>query len=106
MSDANLTLVNRYYDALNHERWDDYDSLFSPDAALEASGEITGIGPGAMRRFDQVWKTAASNFTITPLVQVAANGRVMSENLADGVHDGVPTLPTGQVPPTGQHHVL
>jgi ketosteroid isomerase-like protein len=54
-----------------------------------------------MRAFDQVWTTAAPDFTITPLTQVATNGQVMSENLAEGTHDGVLALPTGPVPATG-----
>jgi len=101
MTDASRTLVNRYYDALNHRRWDDYDHLFSADAALEASGAITGTGPAAMRAFDQVWTTAAPDFTITPLTQVAAGSQVISENLAEGTHHGVLALPAGPVPATG-----
>ena len=97
-----ITLINHYYDAINARDFDRYDKLFSPDAALEGPGGHTGIGPDAMRCFDQVWTTASSDFTITPLVQISADGKVSSENAVQGTHDGVLDLPIGAVAATGR----
>ena len=94
-------MVNRYYAAVNARRFDEYDELFATNATLEGPGGVTGIGPDAMRRFDQVWTNASSNFTVTPLVQVADWGRVSSENMAEGTHDGLLVLPAGELPATG-----
>jgi len=69
---------------------------------LEGPGGITGTGPDAMRAFDQVWTVAASDFTVTPLVQVEAGGQVSSENMVEGTHDGVLVLPTGELAATGR----
>ena len=49
-----LELINRYYSAINDRRFDDYDALFAPDAALEGPGGVTGTGVDAMKAFDQV----------------------------------------------------
>ena len=95
-------LVNRYYRAINEEDWGVYDQLFTPDAALEAPGDVTGRGPAAMRAFDQVWKTAAPDFTITPLRQVVTGDAVMSENAAAGTHTAVLVTPGGDLPATGR----
>jgi hypothetical protein len=59
-----ITLINRYYDAINSRDFERYEELFAPDAALEGPGGHTGAGPDAMRSFDQVWTTASSDFTI------------------------------------------
>jgi len=95
-----IAIVNRYYAAINERRFAEYDELFAPDASLEGPGGITGSGPDAMRAFDQVWTNGASNFTVTPLVQVMVDGKVSSENMAEGTHDGVLVLPTGDLPAT------
>jgi ketosteroid isomerase-like protein len=101
-SSNDVDAVNRYYAAINERRFGDYDELFSPDASLEGPGGITGTGPDAMRYFDQVWTRASSDFTVTPLVQVAHEGKVSSENMVEGTHDGLLVLPTGEVPATGR----
>jgi ketosteroid isomerase-like protein len=94
-------VVNRYYATLNAADWDSYDELFTPDAALEGFGGVTGNGPDAMRAFDQVWKLAAPDFTITVLTQANRNGLVIGEILAEGTHTALLRLPTGDVPATG-----
>lgn len=99
---AGTDLVNRYYAAINERRFDEYDELFSNDATLEGPGGVTGVGPDAMRAFDQVWTNAAGDFHITPLTQVCADGFVASENLVEGTHDGPLVLPTGELPATGR----
>jgi ketosteroid isomerase-like protein len=97
-----IDLINRYYAAVNERRFDDYDKLFAVDATLEGPGGITGTGPDAMRAFDRVWTNAASDFTVTPLVQLAVDGKVSSENVVEGTHDGLLELPTGDLPATGR----
>jgi ketosteroid isomerase-like protein len=99
--DSNTQLVTRYYQAINDARWDDYDQFFAPDAKLEAFGGVEGVGPDAMRGFDQIWKRAASGFTITPVTTASEGDRVLCEIRVEGVHDGVLDLPTGPVPATG-----
>ena len=99
---APTDIANRYYRAINEGRWDLYDELFTADATLEAPGGLTGTGPGAMLAFDQTWKNAAPDFTVTVLHQVATDGRVMSENAVSGTHTGPLVLPTGELPPTGK----
>jgi steroid delta-isomerase-like uncharacterized protein len=99
---APTDIVNRYYRAINEGRWDLYDELFTADASLEGPGGVTGTGPAAMRAFDQTWKNAAPDFTVTVLQQVASDGRVMSENTAAGTHTGTLVLPVGEFPATGR----
>jgi ketosteroid isomerase-like protein len=98
--DADIAVVNRYYAAINERRFADYDELFAPHATLEGPGGITGTGPEAMRAFDQVWTNASSDFTVTTLIQVAAGGKVSSENLVEGTHDGLLVVPGGELPAT------
>jgi ketosteroid isomerase-like protein len=101
--DGGVAVVNRYYAAINDRRFDEYDDLFASDAALEGPGGLTGTGPEAMRQFDQVWTNASSNFTVTALSQVVSGGgKVSSENMVEGTHDGVLELPTGPLPATGR----
>jgi steroid delta-isomerase-like uncharacterized protein len=97
-----IELINRYYSAINERRFDDYDALFAPDAALEGPGGVTGTGVAAMKAFDQVWTNASSDFRVTPLVQLSVDGRVSSENLVEATHDGVLRLPSGDLPATGR----
>ena len=99
---ASTDIVNRYYRAINEARWDLYDELFTADATLEGPGGVTGRGPDAMRAFDQVWKNAAPDFTVTVLEQVASDNRVMSENTVAGTHTGTLVLPVGELPATGK----
>ncbi len=94
--------VNRYYQAINEGDWDAYEELFTSDAALEAPGGVTAVGPAGMRTFDQVFKTAASDFTVTTLSQVAAGAFVMSENVAEGTQTGALVSPSGVFPATGR----
>ena len=63
---------------------------------------MTGTGVDAMKAFDQVWTNAASDFTVTPLVQLSVDGKVSSENLVEATHDGILRLPTGDLPATGR----
>ena len=95
-----IGVVNRYYAAINDRRFDEYDELFAPDATLEGPGGISGVGPDAMRAFDQTWTTASSDFRVTPLVQIADGAAVSSENDVKGTHDGLLALPTGDLPAT------
>ena len=97
-----IDVVNRYYAAINERRFDAYDALFAADAALEGPGGITGVGPDAMRAFDQVWTVASTTFRVTPLVQIADGGTVSSENMVEGMHDGPLVLPTGELPASGR----
>lgn len=94
-------IVNRYYQAINEGAWDLYEELFTADAALEAPGGITATGPAAMRAFDQIWTSAFTGFTVTPVNQVASGGAVMSENLVAGVHTGTLVTPGGNLPASG-----
>jgi ketosteroid isomerase-like protein len=100
--DDAIDVVNRYYAAINGRSFGEYDELFAPDATLEGPGGITGVGPDAMRAFDQVWTVAASNFRVTPLVQITDRGAVSSENIVEGTHDGLLVLPTGGLDATGR----
>ena len=100
---SSIDIVNRYYQAINDADWGVYEELFSDDATLEAPGGITGVGPAAMRAFDQVWKTAAPDFTITPLTQVADGLSVLSENAVVGTHTATLNLgPAGVLTATGK----
>ena len=101
MDTTTLDLVNRYYQAVNAADWAAYQDLFTDDASLEAPGGATGSGPAAMVAFDQIWKTAAPDFTVTPLSQVAAGTGVSSENLARGIQTGPLATPAGVIPATG-----
>lgn len=95
-------LVNRYYQAVNEADWGAYDELFTPDVTLEAPGGVTGVGIETVRGFDGIWKRAAADFTVTPLLQVGTGASVLSENLAWGTQTGVLTTPAGDIAPTGQ----
>jgi ketosteroid isomerase-like protein len=97
-----IDLINRYYAAINGRNFAEYDELFAPGAELEGPGGATGTGPDAMRAFDQVWTNASSDFRITPLAQLAVDGKVSSENLVEATHDGLLVLPAGDLPATGR----
>ncbi len=101
MASAPQDLVNRYYRAINDAAWAEYDELFTADVALEAPGGVTGTGIDAVRAFDQIWKGAAADFTVTPLLQVQTGASLLSENRAWGTQTAVLTTPLGDVPPTG-----
>jgi ketosteroid isomerase-like protein len=94
--------INRYYRAINEADWGVYNELFTPDALLEAPGGVTAAGPAGMQAFDQVWKRAAADFTVTPLHQVSTEEMVLSENLAEGTQTDVLSTPSGDLPPTGR----
>jgi ketosteroid isomerase-like protein len=98
---TNTDLVNRYYDAVNHSRWEEYGELFSADAELEAPGGVIGTGPAAMQAFDAVWRDGAPDFTVRVLHQSDDGTRVASENEALGIHTQTLHLPDGDVPATG-----
>jgi ketosteroid isomerase-like protein len=102
MASSPKDLVNRYYHAINEATWAAYDELFTPDVALEAPGGVTGTGIDAVRGFDQIWKEAAADFTVTPLLQVQTGESVLSENLAWGTQTGVLRTPVGEIAPTGR----
>jgi ketosteroid isomerase-like protein len=102
MDTTTLDLVNRYYRAVNTADWAAYPDLFTEDATLEGPGGVTGIGVGAMVAFDQVWKTAAPDFAVTPMFQTADGSAVSSENLAHGTHTGPLATPAGEIPATGR----
>lgn len=101
MTSSPQDLVNRYYQAINEAAWPAYDELFTPDVELEAPGGVTGAGIDAVRAFDQIWKQAAPDFTVTPLLQVQSGESVLSENLAWGTQTAVLRTPVGDIPPTG-----
>jgi len=101
MADAAIDLVNRYYRHFNAGELDVYPDLFTADATLEAPGAVTGTGPAAMQAFDGVWREASTDFQVTALVQVARDGSVVSENLAEGTHTGTLVTPAGSFPATG-----
>lgn len=101
-ADHAVDVVNRYYTAINDRHFEKYDELFAADATLEGPGGFTGVGPDAMRAFDQVWTVGASDFHITPLSQIADGGAVSSENIVEGTHDGLLVLPAGELPATGR----
>jgi len=50
----------------------------------------------------QIWKSAAPDFTITPLVWAQDGGSLLCEILAWGTHTEVLMLPAGDLPPTGR----
>lgn len=95
-------LVTRYYQALSSADWATYDDLFTPDAELEAFGGVTGTGVDAIRAFDQVWKSAAPDFTVTPLVLAQNGASLLCEILAWGTQTETLRLPAGDVGPTGR----
>jgi ketosteroid isomerase-like protein len=101
MASSPNDLVTRYYRAIGDADWAVYEEVFTPDVALEAFGGVTGIGVDAVRAFDQVWKNAAPDFTVTPLLVVQNGESVACEIRVWGTHTGVLSLPTGDVPPTG-----
>lgn len=101
MASSPQDLVNRYYGAINDATWAVYDELFTPDVELEAPGGVTGTGIDVVRSFDQIWKRAAADFTVTPLLQVQSGDSVLSENLAWGTQTDVLSTPVGEIPPTG-----
>ena len=98
---AETSVIDRYYAALNGRDYDAYAELFTPDARLEAPGGIVGTGPAAMRAFDEGFIAASSDFTITTLIRYADGANVASENLAEGVHDGLFVTPHGDIPASG-----
>jgi ketosteroid isomerase-like protein len=102
MATSAQDLVTRYYQALSGADWAAYDELFTPDVELEAFGGVTAVGVDAVRAFDQIWKSAAPDFTITPLVQAQNGDSVLCEILAWGTHTEVLSLPSGDLPPTGR----
>jgi ketosteroid isomerase-like protein len=102
MASSPQDLVTRYYQALSNGDWGAYDELFTPDVELEAFGGVTGTGIDAVRAFDQVWKSAAPDFTITPLVRAQSGDSLLCEILAWGTQTEVLSLPAGDVSPTGR----
>jgi ketosteroid isomerase-like protein len=101
MTSSPQDLVTRYYQALSDADWDAYDQLLAPDVELEAFGGVTSTGVDAVRAFDQVWKTAAPDFSITPLLQARNGEYVLCEILVWGTQTEVLSLPSGDLPPTG-----
>src|SRR5947209_2785964 len=73
-----------------------------PHVELEAFGGVTATGVDAVRAFDQVWKSAAPDFTITPLLRAQTDDSLLCEILAWGTQTEVLTLPAGDLPPTGR----
>ena len=102
MASSPQDLVTRYYEALSDANWAAYDELFTPDVELEAFGGVTATGVDAVRAFDQVWKSAAPDFTITPLLRAQNDDSLLCEILAWGTQTEVLTLPAGDLPPTGR----
>lgn len=102
MAESPHDLVTRYYQALGAGDWAAYDELFTPDVELDAFGGVTATGVDAIRAFDQVWKRAAPDFTITLLAAVQDADSVCCEILAWGTQTDALTLPTGEVPATGR----
>ena len=102
MASSPQDLVTRYYQALSDANWDAYDELFTPDVELEAFGGVTATGVDAVRAFDQVWKSAAPDFTITSLLRAQNGDSLLCEILAWGTQTEVLTLPAGDLPPTGR----
>jgi steroid delta-isomerase-like uncharacterized protein len=107
-NDSAVDLVRRYYAAINARNWSAYDELLAPDAELAAPGtEDDGFmrlrGVDAVRGFDQIWATAAEDFTVEPLETVAdADGSVvLSRNAISMTHTGTLHTPMGDVPATG-----
>jgi|1186.fasta_scaffold26211_2 ketosteroid isomerase-like protein len=107
-SDTAVGLVRRYYAAINARDWSGYDELFTPDTELAAPGtEEDGFvrlrGIDAVRGFDQIWSTAAEDFTVEPLETMAdADGSVvLSRNAIALTHTGTLHTPMGDVPATG-----
>ena len=107
-SDTATDLVRRYYAALNARDWAAYDELLTPDTELAAPGAQDGDGflrlrgVDAVRGFDQIWATAADDFTVEPLETVADDaGVVLSRNRVSMTHTGTLHTPMGDVPATG-----
>ena len=101
-------LVRRYYAAINTRDWAAYDEIFTSDPELIAPGsEDDGFfrlrGVDAIRGFDQIWATAADDFTVEPLDTVADPGGVvvLSRNRVAMTHTGTLHTPAGDVPATG-----
>jgi steroid delta-isomerase-like uncharacterized protein len=101
-------VVRRYYAAINARNWAAYDELFTSDPELAAPGSqddgfLRLRGVDAMRGFDQIWATAADDFTVEPLETVAdpAGVVVLSRNRIAMTHTGTLHTPTGDVPATG-----
>ena len=108
-SDTAVDVVRRYYAAINARDWSSYEELFTPDtelaapAAEEEDGFMRLRGVDAVRGFDQIWSTAADDFTVEPLETVAdADGSVvLSRNAISLTHTGTLHTPMGDVPATG-----
>jgi ketosteroid isomerase-like protein len=107
-TNAAIDVVRRYYAAINARDWAAYDELFTSDPELAAPGtEDDGflrlLGVDAIRGFDQIWATAADDFTVEPLETVAdpAGVVVLSRNRVSMTHTGTLHTPAGDVPPTG-----
>jgi steroid delta-isomerase-like uncharacterized protein len=107
-SDPAVELVRRYCAAINARDWSAYSELLAPDVDLAAPGtEDDGFvrlhGVDAVRGFDQIWATAADDFTVEPLETVAtADGSVvLSRNAISMTHTGTLHTPMGDVPATG-----
>lgn len=102
MTDPNVELIIRYYEALNRRDFGAYDDMFAPDVSLRSVGDVTGTGVEAVKSFDRGWTTAMSNFTVVGGYHLGDGDRVVCHNRATGVHDGLLVLPDGSdVPPTG-----
>ena len=71
----------------------------SPDAAGARGAEDGQRRP--VTKTGQIWKSAAPDFTVTPLLQVERDGSVLSENRAWGTQTAVLRTAIGDIPPTG-----
>jgi ketosteroid isomerase-like protein len=108
-TNAAVDVVHHYYAAINARDWAAYDELFTSDPELAApgTGEDDGFlrlrGIDAVRGFDQIWATAADDFTVEPLETVADPDGVvvLSRNRIGMTHTGTLHTPAGDVPPTG-----
>jgi steroid delta-isomerase-like uncharacterized protein len=99
---ADLKLIQRYYDAFNRRDFAAYASLFHEDCEIVAPG-VEARGIEAMRGFDAVWTGAFPDGKVTPVAQAETDGHVLSENRFSGTHRGPLRSPQGEVPATGRY---
>ena len=93
--------VNRMYEALNAHDSEALAQFYSEDCEVVAPpGEMRGRA--AVRQLSETYWNAFPDLKWTITHQCASGDTVVSEQIAEGTHNGALLTPQGEFPPTGK----
>lgn len=99
MASTEQELVNRMYQALNAHDADSLATFYSDDCEIAAPvGEMRGRE--AVRELAQAYWNAFSDLKWTVTDQYVSDDTVVTEEVAEGTHDGTLVTPQGELPAT------